>query len=214
MIEIEPVVAGPLETNSYLVSDETGKALIIDAPMDSTQSLMAAIRRKGLHVEGIVLTHSHWDHTADAAELKRQTGAKVYVHQADAYRLREPNKFTIMRMPFDLEAMEPDVMLNGGETIEFGSEKLEVIATPGHTEGGICLVSQSSKAIFSGDTLFCRSIGRYDLPGGSLPMLMNSIGEKLMTLPSDYAIYCGHGDSTSIAAEKQNNPYLRDDTWM
>lgn len=206
MIEIEPVVAGPLETIGYLVSDETNKAVIIDTPMDSTPGFMKIIHQKGLHVEGIILTHTHWDHTADAAELKRQTGAKVYVHEKDAYRLDDPNKFTVMRLPFDFEPVKADVLLKGGETIEFGNSKLDVLFTPGHSEGGICLVNETGKVVFSGDTLFNGSYGRYDFPGGSLPLLVQSIAEKLLTLPADFTVYCGHGDSTSIGNEMHNNP--------
>lgn len=207
-MDIECITAGPFETNGYLLSDETKKAVIIDTPLESTHEFMLKIRQKGLTVEAIILTHTHWDHTADAAELKRQTGAKLYVHTEDAYRLEDPKKFSIMRLPFIIEAVEADVLLKGGELIEFGNQTLEVKYTPGHTEGGICLVNHDQKIIFSGDTLFAHSIGRCDLPGGSMPQLINSINDNLLSLEDDYTIYCGHGENTSVGIEKRTNPIL------
>lgn len=207
-MEIESFTSGPFETIGYLISDSTGEALIIDAPMESTQLFMHSIHKKHLKVKAIVLTHTHWDHTADAAELRRQTGAKLYVHKDDTFRVVDPMKFTIMRLPFDLEGAVPDVELHGGEILEIGNMKFDVIHTPGHTEGGICLVENTQKVIFSGDTLFCGSIGRCDLPGGSMSELIQSIKEKLMVFPDETKIYCGHGPITGVGIEKISNPFL------
>ncbi len=206
--EIDSIASGPFETFGYLVSDATKQAIIIDAPLESTQLFMNIIHKKHLKVKAIVLTHSHWDHTADAAELKRQTTAPLYVHKDDVFRVLEPNKFTIMRLPFDLEPAKPDIELQGGETIDIGNMKFDVFHTPGHTEGGICLSLRGENVIFSGDTLFSGSIGRCDLPGGSMPDLIQSITDKLLTFPDETVIYCGHGPKTNIGSERNSNPFL------
>lgn len=207
-MNIEKITSGPFETNGYLVSDDTGEAAIVDAPLESTHIYMKYIRQKNLKVTAIFLTHSHWDHTADAPELRRQTGAKIYLHKEDKYRVLEPNKFTIFRLPFNLEAFTPDIDLEGGEMIKVGKMEFLALHTPGHTEGGICYVEKEHKAIFSGDTLFDGTIGRCDLPGGSLDLLLSSIQNKLLVFPDDTIIYPGHGDLTNIKNEKENNPYL------
>lgn len=207
-MEIEQVTSGPFETIGYLISEEGGEAIIIDTPLESTHLFMRSIRRNHLKVKAIVLTHTHWDHTADAAELRRQTGAKIYVHKADKYRVLDPNKFTIMRLPFDLEAAEPDVELEGGEVLSIGKLNFKIVHTPGHTEGGICLVEETEKVIFSGDTLFNGSIGRCDLPGGSMHELVDSIKDKIMIYPDETTIYCGHGEETSVGFERTHNPFL------
>ncbi len=207
-METLTIISGPFDTNGYLISDEDGEAIIIDTPLESTQSFMKAVHRNHLNVKAIVLTHTHWDHTADAAELRRQTGAKIYTHKEDTYRVLSPNKFTIMRMPFELEAAKPDVELEGGEIIDIGNLKFEVIFTPGHTEGGICLFEKNNKSLFTGDTLFLGSIGRCDLPGGSMSDLIQSIKEKLLILGDDVKIFSGHGPTTTIGNERVSNPFL------
>lgn len=207
-MKIDIITSGPFDTNGYLVSDETNEAAIIDAPLESTHIFMKHIRNKHLKVTAILLTHSHWDHTADAPELRRQTGAKIYLHSDDKYRVLEPNKFTIFRLPFNLEEFTPDVELSGNEEIKVGNMIFKAIHTPGHTEGGVCYSVENQKVIFSGDTLFDGSIGRCDLPGGSLDTLLSSIHQKLLVYSDDTIIYPGHGDSTTIRNEKDNNPYL------
>jgi glyoxylase-like metal-dependent hydrolase (beta-lactamase superfamily II) len=207
-MKIEQVVSGPFQTIGYLVSDETKEAMIIDTPIESTNSFMKSIRRDGLSLKAIVLSHTHWDHTADAAELRRQTGAKIFVHKDDKYRVVDPMKFTIYRLPFELEAFEPDVEFSGDEVLTIGKMNFEIIHTPGHTEGGICLSNREEKVLFAGDTLFNESIGRSDLPGGSMSLLVNSIIDKLLILPDDTKVYSGHGEPTTIGYERQNNPFL------
>lgn len=208
-MQIEAIESGPYATMGYLISDETGEAIIIDTPLESTQAFMKLIRTSHLKVKAIVLTHTHWDHTADVAELRRQTSAKLYVHKEDRFRVVDPMKFTIMRLPFDLEPAEPDVDLLGDETINFGNHSFEVIYTPGHTEGGVCLYNSKENVIFTGDTLFKSAIGRCDLPGGSMANLIESIKDKLMVLPEDTIVYPGHGEPTTIGVEKRDNPFLK-----
>ncbi len=209
-MKILPVESGPVYTLGYLAYDEiTNKGLIIDAPMESTGFFEEQIKNLGISIEGIILTHSHWDHTADAPALKELTSAPVYIHKHDEYRIKNPNESTIWKLPFQLVPMSADKYAEDGMKIVAGNLELEVIYTPGHTEGGICLVSRKDKVVFTGDTLFNQSIGRTDLQGGNSEQLMNSINEKLLILPDDYVVFSGHGDVTDIGTERKYNPFLR-----
>ncbi len=202
--------AGPIATRCYLIyTEENNKAIIIDTPLDSTENFMYHIEKNALDVSLIILTHSHWDHTADAIKLKEKTDASVALHKLDEYRVLEPMKHSIVPLYFELTPFKPDLYLEEGMKIQLGeSNCLEVICTPGHTEGGISLVERSEKVIFTGDTLFKNSIGRYDFPGSNYDDLMNSIKNKLFTFPDDFVIYPGHGMRTTIGAEKMYNPFL------
>ncbi|TAL66889.1 MAG: MBL fold metallo-hydrolase [Bacteroidetes bacterium] len=215
-MEIIPFECGPLATNCYLVIDdftvgagyEPVPTLIIDAPPDAANQLLPVIKKRNLKIEKIILTHTHWDHTLDTAELKRITNAQVLVHKDDEYRLLNPNETTIFNLPFEIETIKPDGYLEDGMKLFCGSLKFEVLHTPGHTEGGICLINFEHKVAFTGDTLFCGSVGRTDFPGGSWDILMKSIAEKLLLLPDDMKVYSGHGNPTSIGDEKMYNQFV------
>ena len=210
-MKILPVEAGPVYTIGYLVFDETAKqGVIIDAPMDSLSFFTGEIAANTIDLRHILLTHSHWDHTAEAPNIKRETKASIYIHQADEYRVKSPNENTIWQLPFNLESFSADNYLLDGTKINFGNIELETLFTPGHTEGGVCFVCHSEKLVFTGDTLFNMSIGRVDLPGGNYEQLIDSIKKKLMTLPDDYSIFSGHGDSSTIGFERNHNPYLNE----
>lgn len=215
-MEIIPFECGPLATNCYLVIDnisveaglESAPAIIIDAPPDSALQLIPVIENKKLKVEKIILTHTHWDHTLDTAELRRKTNASVFVHKEDEYRLLNPNETSIFKLPFTIEPVKPDGYLDHGMKFNCGSLEFEVVHTPGHTEGGVCLINYENKIAFTGDTLFCRSVGRTDFPGGSWELLLQSIEEQLLTLPDDFIVYSGHGMPTTIGDEKMYNPFI------
>lgn len=201
--------AGPILTKCYLVYDEnTGIAVAIDSAPESANVYLDECSKKNLKLEKILLTHSHWDHFSDAKKIIDNSKASLLVHKKDEFRLLNPMKHTIFPLPFEIEPIKPDLFINENDVIEFGNLKLEVLHTPGHTEGGVCFVEHSQKVIFSGDTIFNQSIGRTDLPGGSLNVLLKSIKEKIFTLPDDYAIYPGHGDSTTVGEEKEFNPFF------
>lgn len=209
LMEIVCVEAGPILTNCYIIIDNNnGIALIVDSAFDSSDLLFEILDKHKVKLEAIILTHSHWDHAGDAHELKKRTGALVMVHKDDEYRLLEPNKNTIMPLPFVLESVAPDKYLNHSDQLMFGDYEFEVRHSPGHTEGSICLVNHKEKIVFAGDTLFNQSIGRTDLPGGSSDKILQSINEQLMTLDDDYKVYSGHGPATTIGDERLFNPFL------
>jgi hydroxyacylglutathione hydrolase len=206
---IEPVESGPFFTVGYLVGDENSrKGIVIDAPKDSTAQLLEAAARHDLTIDLIVNTHGHWDHIADNATLQRETQAPIAIHRLDEPWL-ENTKLDFFPMPFEIPPTKAGKYLEDGEVVRVGSFRLEVILTPGHTQGGICLYEPNEKILFSGDTLFAGSVGRVDLPGGDWDALMKSIREKLLSLEDRVTVYPGHGPSTTIGAERKRNPFLR-----
>jgi glyoxylase-like metal-dependent hydrolase (beta-lactamase superfamily II) len=208
-MEIIPVESGPVDTIGYLVIDSgTRSAILIDTPYQSSVRILKFIKDMQVELKAILLTHTHWDHTADAAVINHHTNADVYVHEADAYRLSDPQKHTVFTLPFKLEPVTNPVIIQHGDSLAFGSLIFDVVHTPGHTEGGVCFLENNNKVIFTGDTIFYSSIGRTDLPGGDYKQLIGSINERLLNLPDDYNIYPGHGEPSSIGVEKINNPFL------
>ncbi|ROL56282.1 MBL fold metallo-hydrolase [Bacteroidetes/Chlorobi group bacterium Naka2016] len=208
-MKVIPVVAGILETNCFLVVNEgTKTALLFDAPPQCKNIIMSKMAEEDCTLEAILLTHTHWDHTADANPLKQETGAKVYVHSADYYRLQEPMKHTIFELDFNIEPCEADVLLQGGETIQFRTTTLRVLHTPGHTEGSVAFVCDELQCAFVGDTIFYLSVGRTDLPGGDENLLQESLGRILNELPENYKLYVGHNQETTVGFERSYNPYL------
>jgi len=209
MTEVICVEAGLIMTNCYIVIDNNNNdAIVVDTALESAELLFDIINKRNLRVVGIVLTHTHWDHSGDAYLLRQLTGAPVMVHRDDEYRLLKPNENTVMMLPLEIEGCKPDRYLTDGESLLLGDNVFEVRHTPGHTEGGICLVNHKEKIAFAGDTIFKQSIGRTDLPGGSTELILNSIKDKIMTLDDDYILFCGHGPSTTVGEERIYNPFL------
>lgn len=209
-LQIHAFEAGPVATFAYFVVEtESRSSVIIDAPMGSAERLVAAAEREGSTPGALILTHTHWDHTADAAELKRRyPDMLIYVHPDDEYRLTDPMMHTVWPLPFTLEALSPDRHLHDGDTFSLNGICFQVLHTPGHTEGGICLYDKQHKVIFVGDTLFAGSVGRTDLPGGDWDTLLKSITDHLLPLPDEVRAYPGHGPATTIGAERESNPFL------
>lgn len=202
MIEIIIIKPSMFAANTYIVYDkETLDAVIIDAggKFDYIKKEIEALK---LNVRGLLITHGHFDHIWVAKALQ-DYGLKVYIHKDDAEKLQINNYFNLKR---SFPRLNADILLEE-MALELGSIKIKVIHTPGHSKGGVCYVID--KAIFSGDTLFYMEIGRSDFPDGSEPQLVNSIKNKLFTLKSDYAIYPGHGDTTTLFFEMENNPYVK-----
>lgn len=209
-LQIYPFEAGPVATIGYLVVDgRTNDAVIIDAPVDAAEPMIETIERIGARPGALILTHSHWDHTGTAAELKRRYPEMlIYVHPDDEYRMVDPMKHTVWKLPFTIEGVGPDRYLHGGDTFTLNGLCFRVLHTPGHTEGGVCLYDQANRILFAGDTLFAGSVGRTDLPGGNWETLLHSISERLLTLPDDVTVYPGHGPSTTIGEERVSNPFV------
>jgi len=201
-------VVGQLQTNCYLlICPETRQALVIDPGFTDdaeAQSIIEEVKKRHADVKYVVNTHWHPDHTSGDEWFKRATRASILIHKDDASMLseiRSEGLFGIQHKP-----VVPDATLTDGSTIVFGNISLRVIHTPGHTRGSISLLGQLT--LFTGDTLFAGSIGRTDLPGGSFKELIDSIRRKLMVLPGEVKIYPGHGPSSTIAREKETNPFL------
>lgn len=201
---------GPVATNCYLVGDETSRtAFLIDAPHGAFEPVMRVLSEKTWSLTDLLLTHTHWDHTADCARLQRETGARVVVQEADLYRLTDPMAHTIWPLPFSIDPVHDAVTIGNDVTsITVGTGKLlQILHTPGHTEGGICFVERSAGRVFVGDTLFDGSVGRTDLPGGDMDVLISSIRTQLFPLPDDMVAWPGHGPETTIGRERLTNPF-------
>lgn len=197
---------GPLGTNSY-VANITSNACVIDVGGEP-EEILAYVEEKKLTVIAICITHRHFDHIYGVATLARETGAPVYISQGDDVLAdNEAGKGGIWGLPpvpeFDAEPLFP------GKT-SFADMECMVLETPGHTPGGVSLYFPELKAVFSGDSLFYRSIGRTDFPMGDSAQLLKSVRQVLFTLPDDVKVYPGHGPETSVGFERRNNPFAGD----
>ncbi len=193
--------SGPADTNLYLLGcPETKRAVVIDAPFKSTDWVLRRSRELSLNVEKILLTHSHWDHTADLARLKNALNAPVYVHREDAGNVEDPGSD---RLPlfFEIEGVIPEDYLEDGQVLTVGTLSIHVIHTPGHSPGGVCFYLPKEKMLFSGDTLFQGTIGRLDLPTNRRALMWKSL-KDLAELPPETRVFPGHGEETTIGAEK------------
>ena len=198
---------GELGVNTYIISADGTGAAVID-PGGDAGKIKAVLSENGLKLKAVLLTHGHFDHIGAAAELKR-LGAEIYVSKEDAPML--DNDILNMAAPFNMhvEHPVPDKFIKDGDILNIAGLEIRVISTPGHTPGGVCFLTESK--LFSGDTLFHRSVGRCDHPGGNHGLLIKSIKEKLLCLPDDTPVYPGHGHSTFIGEERLFNPFLGDE---
>ena len=209
MISVHLLECGPVATNAYVVVNPAiHQAFVVDTPPDSCAEILKVVNAKGCRLTDVLLTHTHWDHTADYAEIVKQTNAKVSVHAEDAYRLLDPMRHTVWQLPFTIPAVVPDVLLENDDRITASGVALVVRHTPGHTEGGVCFIDEVNKRVFVGDTLFSGSIGRTDLPGGNMEKLLFSIVNELLVLDDAITVLPGHGQTTTIGHERLTNPFL------
>jgi glyoxylase-like metal-dependent hydrolase (beta-lactamase superfamily II) len=192
-------VIGPLATNVYVLGDgATREAIAIDTAIPSVAWITDELAARGWTLKLIVSTHGHWDHTGDNAALADHTGAQIAVHPLDAHRLTDPKP---LYAPFPIPPCVPAVELAEGGVVRFGSMRLDVIHTPGHTEGSVCLLSNDDGLLFSGDTLFENGWGRVDLPGGSAGQMVESL-IRLAGQRDGLQVLPGHGRRTTIGRER------------
>lgn len=200
-LTIRAFPAGPIETNAFLVTDqETNRALIIDAPMDVTESILAAANEAGAQVVRIVITHTHWDHIGDAALIKEQSGVPLAAHPLAAERLASPGSATT-DLPFEITGTSVDEWLNEGDVVELGEHRFAVLHLPGHEPAHIALYSEPDRMFLGGDVLFPNGHGRTDIPGSDQETMNRSLA-RLLDLPDDVVVYPGHGEPTTIGRER------------
>jgi len=205
----EILAVGPLQCNCSIVGDPVShEAMVIDPGADVSE-ILAIVARHGLKVKQIVVTHAHMDHVGGAMELKKATGAPILLNENDAAlvaMLPVQAQWLGMRDPGKVEI---DGSPKSGDKVTAGSLSGEILLTPGHTEGSLCLYFAPEKTLFAGDTLFAGSIGRTDLPGGSYEKILRSLHNQVLALPDDVIVVPGHGPLTTIGEEREENPFLR-----
>jgi glyoxylase-like metal-dependent hydrolase (beta-lactamase superfamily II) len=206
---VRGIVVGVFQENCWVVgSRRTGEAICID-PGDQPEEILALARDMGVRIKYIANSHAHIDHILGVAGIHSATGAKFLLHEGDLHLLRNGFKSSAQRFGLDVSQgpPDPDLFVKDGDIVEVDGLRLRCIETPGHTPGSVSYYADEGM-LFSGDTLFRGSIGRTDLPGGSLDQEMSSICEKLLVLPDETLVLPGHMEETTVAFEKKHNPFV------
>ena len=205
-LRVEQLSLGPIGTNCYVVRPDTGasEAAVVDPSGDATE-LRLTLARVGARCAGILVTHGHIDHLLGVADLAEGTGARVYMPEGERASLEAPDAAHVLG-GFTVRAHVPDVLLDGGETIEVAGISFEVVAVPGHSPAHIAY--HADGCLFSGDVLFAGSVGRTDLPGSDWDTLVDSIRRLFATFPPETVVYPGHGRTTTLGEELARNPFL------
>ncbi len=211
MIKVQKFVVNPFQENSFLLYDETGECIFVDIgsyTVEEKKEVLYFIENNKLKPVKIVNTHCHVDHLLGNSFFKNKYKVPVAAHAGDEFLIANAVEHGSM---FGFEVEEPpgiDEYLEEGKPLVFGNSALEIFHVPGHSPGSAAFYSAGDKFVIAGDALFNGSIGRTDLPGGNYDTLISSIREKLMTLPEDVKVYCGHGPETTIGEENRTNPFI------
>ena len=211
MIQIKKFTFNPVQENTFVLYDETGECAIIDAGCyfeNERQELDRFIVEKQLTPVRLINTHCHFDHIMGITHCRIKYKLQFEIHSDEASLVEDAASHgDLFGIP--VEAIDaPDAFLKEGDQLTFGNSYLQVIESPGHSPGGVVFYNPEQKILIAGDVLFYGSIGRTDLPGGSYERLVGNIKSKLLTLPEETVVYCGHGPETTIGFEKKNNPFL------
>jgi glyoxylase-like metal-dependent hydrolase (beta-lactamase superfamily II) len=207
-MDVRTFTVGPVAENSFLFRrDGSDAALMID-PGEEAPVLLGAIESLGLELEGILLTHTHFDHVGAVAPVAKATGAEVWVPEIEKGVLADINSYVPWPGFGPFEDWEAEHTLSGGEKLELAGFEIDVLFTPGHSPGHVTYSVPDESAVFSGDVLFQGSVGRVDLPGGDWSTLLDSLRLLVDTLPPDTTVYPGHMGVTTLGAERASNPFL------
>ena len=200
---------GLAATNAYLIADETShQAVLFDAPDHTVAPLLEEAKKRGFNIVGLWLTHGHFDHIADHAEVTRAfPNAKILMHRLDVPKLRNP-KSSMFPLPFVIPPREPDELVEDGQKLKLGALDVEVIHTPGHAPGHVMYYFPNHGVLVGGDLIICGAVGRTDLPDSDEAQLMASIA-KVMKLPPETQLLPGHCSASTLGDERQTNPYVR-----
>jgi glyoxylase-like metal-dependent hydrolase (beta-lactamase superfamily II) len=207
-MDVRMFTVGPVQENCFLFRrDGSDRALIVD-PGEEAERLLAAIDELGVTLDGILLTHTHFDHIGAVAPIAKATGAEVWVPEIERAVLADIDAFVPWPEFGPFESWEAEHTLSGGERLELAGFEIDVVFTPGHSPGHVTFSIPDEQAIFSGDVLFQGSVGRVDLPGGDWGTLLESIGELIDSLPPETTVHPGHMGITTLGAERASNPFL------
>lgn len=210
-LQLHVLPAGPIETNAFLLTDaERGEAVLVDAPGQIWELVKPILARTGCRLTEVWITHGHWDHMQGAAEVVKETGAKVSAHRDDQILLETPGVMEVfLPSTIRLLPVKTDRWVVDGDNIEALGRRWEVRHVPGHCPGSVLYWSEADGLAFSGDAIFQGGVGRTDFPGGSMAKLEKSIRDRIYTLPDATRLFTGHGDATTVADEKATNPFVR-----
>jgi hydroxyacylglutathione hydrolase len=209
-VKIHVLPSGPIETIGYLLTEsKTGQAVLVDAPEDVWEKVQPLLAQERCQLTELWLTHGHWDHTQDAAKIKRAAGVIVRAHRDDQHLIETPEVMKAFLMPgIELEGVKIDAFVGAGDRLRALGREFEVRHVPGHCPGNVLFYQAEAKAALVGDALFNGGVGRWDLPGGSFDVLARSIREQIYTLPDDTVVLPGHGPRTTVGDEKESNPFV------
>ncbi|MEW6638215.1 MAG: MBL fold metallo-hydrolase [Actinomycetota bacterium] len=206
---LENLTVGPFQENCYIVGDESSGVGVVVDPGDEAARIALAVEQTNLEIGRILITHAHIDHVGAVAALADEYACPVMMHaEAEPMLKQLPAQAVMMGLRFG-KVPAVDEHVEDGQIVEVGSLRLRALYTPGHAPGHVAFYEETEGFVLAGDALFAGSIGRTDLPGGSMEVLMRSINERLLTLPDETRVYPGHGPATTVGNERTTNPFLR-----